>query len=384
MKKSLFSLFVLFLLLQNITSAFAGEASFALKKAYIDDAVSRLEPSFYQQIKEYDTADADYPGLIDYVVEKAEDLIFQEEYQYSRDILDAVLLNNMNHSQAQELYLLVEDILREESAQKQEALKKEEEKKQQEEAEAAQLAEEKKKEEAYQARLDEKQKELDQAEAYKTSISTVSKDNFSVYLAVAPAFLSSFSSEVYEAMSGQDGSAFLYGFSGQAGGAFKNPVLFIGCDTLVDYGFIPLKGDAPDVSRLYINGALSVGSPLLPVPLVLRGGFQYNSYNFSLMAEEFMAVLDLSSPFIGLGITDLPLFSSLRLSAACDYLLSSFTMEHLDHAFCFNGGLTVDIIKKEKILLFTVLSGQALFLREEGMYEKDYSGRLGIGISYNE
>ncbi|RDG32364.1 hypothetical protein DV872_09165 [Oceanispirochaeta sp. M1] len=374
---------------------FGDEASYKIKKEYISEALVKQDPSFIQQLRDYDSSDEDYDRLIDYVVEKAGDLVFQEEYSYAYKVLDAVLYNNLAHSQAQDLYLLLDEILREDeenallAAEAEAEVKAEEQRKLDEEAqrqaeEDARVAEERKVEEQHQASLDEKQQEIDDAKAYVESISTVSTDNFSYYAALFPLDLIFFNSDVYQEFNDMKESHLLYGMAAQIGANFRNPVMFMNLDIVTDFGFLEMSNDESGTTNFGINANYSIGISKLPIPITLRVGYLNNSYSFPDSEDEHMAIIGFSTPSFGIGIWNLTFFDKLKINLSLDYYISSFFIDYLDVSFGGNLGISYDFFENEKFKLYSALTTQTLFLKEEGMVEDYYSGKIGVGISFND
>ncbi|MBI9102230.1 MAG: hypothetical protein JEY99_07445 [Spirochaetales bacterium] len=412
---------------------------------FISGLVNDRNPDLIDQIYDFDTSDPDYDVLIETLVEKAGDLVFQEEYEYAYKIIEGVLYNNLTHVQAQELYLILDQILKEkaeeervrleaeaeeerirleaeaeeerirrETAAEEERLRLEAEAKAEQErleaeaeAERRRIAEEeriKREEEAearrqeekairdaevaareaeYQAQIEAREAEIAKAAVYEESIRSLGLKNFNFYSYLYPGNFIYYTSEVNTLYhSGENLENILYGMALQAGGNFIHPFIIVNLDAEFDFGFVGIT-DAKG-TNYNLNTALSVSTPTIFLPISLRLGFYNNQYNYDVLTTTDMAVTKFPSVFVGAGFKDFRLFDRMKADLSFDYYLTTFLAEHIDTAFGANLAFSYRIMEFKNFNLHTRISSQLLTIVQAGMYETNINGKLGIGISFNE
>jgi len=396
---------------------------FMSKIDYISNSINTMNPDFIDEIYNYNKSDPDYESLIEILVEKAGDLVFQKEYGYAFQIIEGVLYNNLDHVQAQELYLILNDILKEEAEQKRIQLEAEEEKERLRlEAEAEQervrleeeerlrqevlaeeerirlaqeketllreeenqrIAEKQAREDEYQENLLAKQKQLAEAEAYKSSIITIGAKNFSFYTFLFPGELLYYISEVNtQYNSGDQQKHILYGSAFQGGINFTHPMVNVNLDMDVDFGYVGINSTGSRNINYSITA--SIGSPALFIPLSFRAGFFYNQYFYDNESSTDMAIIKLPTPSLGIGLWNLILFDKFKIDCDIDYYLVSFLTDQLDLAFSGELAVSYRIFQFNSFSIYTSFSSHAFFLKEADMYESNINGKIGLGISYNE
>jgi len=403
-------IFILLLFFNYIFIVFSEETSFQNKDIlakfnYISTEIKSKNPGFIDEIYNYNQSDPDYKSLIDFLVEKAGDLVFQKEYDYAFKIIEAVLYNNLDNTQAQELYLTLGEIKKknankeklrlekeaEQERQKQqneealrlEALAEAEKLKQAQAEEKQRVAEKKALEDNFQKNLDEKQRQLDEADAYETSIKTVGLKNFSYYTFLYPGDFFYYTSEVNTLFNtGQKKENILYGLALQGGINFNHPLFNINLDMDFDYGFLGIN--ASNSKNLNYNATFSIGSPVLFIPLTLRLGFLYNKYLYENNLTADMAIVSMPTALVGIGLWDIIFFNRVKIDLAFDYYLVSFLTTELDSSYGAEFSVSVRLFSFRKLNIYTGISTHALFLEEAGMFESNINGKIGIGISYNE
>ncbi len=432
------SLLIYFILIHSLF-LFSQETTFQdldllSRLDYISEKIEEKNTDFIEDIYGFDKSDPDYESLIEVLVEKAGDLVFQEEYDYAFRIIEGVLYNNLAHVQAQELYLILDEILKEkakareeeerqrleaeaeqerlrmeaaaeeerlriaeeerlleEAREEEERLLREEEERlfrEEEEAirreeEAARFAAEQAREAEYEAAIGEQQQLIDEAAAYEASIKDLGMKNLSFYAFLFPAEFLFYNSEVNTLYnSGTTSENMLYGVSAQFGINFIHPLILVNFDIDLDYGFIPISSN--ESQNLNFNTSASVTSPALFIPVSFRLGFFYNRYFYRDETATNMAITKFPTPSLGIGLCNFTVFDKLKLNLSFDYYLVSFLAQNLDSAFGGNISVSYQIASFNKFNLTTAVSTQALFLREAGMYETNVNGKLGIGISFNE
>ena len=371
---------------------FSEENSFkdmelASKIEYISNAVKTMDPDFIDEIYNYEKSDPDYDSLIEVLVEKAGNLVFQKEYDYAFKIIEGVLYNNLNNVQAQELYLVLNDILKEEAEQKriqleaekekerlrleaeaeqekkrleeeerlrqqalaeeEQARKLQEQEKLRQEEEARFIAEKKAQEEEYQASLQEQQKQLEEAEAYKSSITTVGAKNFSFYTILFPGDLLYYTSEVYAQYNpGGQQESVLFGSGAQGGITFTHPVVNVNLDIDFDFGYLGINKTGS--KNITYSTNLSIGSEAIFIPLTIRLGFFYNQYLYD-NSSVGMAIVKFPTPSFGIGLWNLKITDNFKIDCAVDYYFAPLVTDQLDLAFGGELAISYRILKFNRL-----------------------------------
>lgn len=420
---------LLFLLLLVCTSVIFSQSTSFMdlsledQMEIISQEVESESSALIERISEFDKAEPNYEYLINFIVEKAGDLVFQEQYDYAFKMIEGILFNNLSHVQAQELYLILDEILKERAeeerilreaeaaaereriaaAEEAERLRleeeaeverlrlaeeerirlEEEEEARLQEEEAQRLAEQEAREVEHQAELEEKQKIIEETAAREAEIRQVSPDNFSFYARLFPLDFTYFTSEVNtEYNYGTAQENILYGLGLQLRGEFNHPFVFAHLDVEFDSGFLQISDY--DGKNIEINTAMAVGTPLIFIPLNLRVGFIYNTYLYQDADLTDMTITTLPSLLLGMGFGSLELFDRLKIDLSFDYYMISVFVENITAAFASDISLALKVMEFETFALDTVLSANALFVLQSGLFETNFKGKIGIGISYND
>lgn len=346
----------------------------------IDTAVDEKDENILSILGSLDSETSVYSKYENYIIDRSGKLIGYGDLDFSLQLIEAVLYNNLENEEAQRLYTVIIN-------------KKIEFK---ERLEAEQIVADKKREEII--ILNKEVKEEVVYEEYMANVISTNSELLSVIESYSnsydranyitnfyfyPITEKYYTSEVYDGYMNRDSTTNNY--SGQ------------GMDLAMGYsvGWFSLRTDL-SVSLTYedlindtlkqVTGSaiLSTGLTAIEIPLFLRSGFLYDLYMYNDDDFSDVAITNLGSPIIGLGLTGFNFLKVLELDIAGDFLLAPAYTDNLDFAFASKLYITVNLFKIGK-QNFEIKGGiDTLYLNEEGLSEFSYTPRLGIGISSYE
>jgi hypothetical protein len=249
------------------------------------------------------------------------------KFDLALGLAEAVLLADLDNAEAQDLYTSIEEAKQNQLALEAKQRAAAEEAHQQQEAEAKAKAEaEAKRQEAQKA-----EKERQAKEAFIQSVRVIGLKNFSGTAELSPALFSLYSSPFADAYSGNESPRSLCGFSAGAGARFTHP--YVTAAIRAHYEYSPLAFGEAD-QRQAFWARVSVGTPILGIPLCISGGYQSFSFFGSDGSEaDTVMFTSVRGPTIGLGIEEWRVTPAIDLSLDAEWLGAALADSIIDFAF---------------------------------------------------
>ena len=347
----------------------------------------------------------DYPALENFVIESAKNLIVQGEYKFAQELLKVVLTNNLENSEAQELYTSLESTIQEKLRIDEEVRKKEEVRKQKEDEEqrqrelALQQAEEERqrKEElkAEEERLKVEEEANIEAEKQRMEeITIIGSENFSFSLNLAPVNIVLYHSDYYDDYYNTVKVNLKYGLGLDLAAFFRHPFVRTGIDITFDTAFVNIlnSNGTPFAYNIYISGT----SPVIRIPLYFVTGFSHLFYSFGLdYSQEDIDVRTISYPspvaglrfgnihfspgVFGIDFTSLYHLASLRKNQEGD---ESAAILEYDAVFDVTARLILRPRKTNRLNLSYGARLGALFIVSDGNWEINGKILFNIGAKF--
>ncbi len=321
-----------------------------------------------------------YEDFEDYILDYASKLAESNDLTYPLLLTETILYLNLENEDAQNLYVIlinknIEIKERVEVEKEIVNIKREEITIFNEETEEMFQFEE------YMAAIAKRSKELESITSLYTDELDEIKYTTNTYF--YPISYKNYTSEVYdgyfdrdEHFNHSDGFGLDFGI-GSGAGFFNWRIDFTGNLTYEDL-FV-------DEERQVITDAIfSFGRSIYNIPLFLRAGFLYNYYGFNSDDFETVAVLELPSPTIGIGINGYSFLKILKLDLSFDFLIAPLYTDNLDLGINSKTYLTVNLIRVGGINIEIRGGMDTLYLNEDGLSEVSYIPKFGFGVSRYE
>jgi hypothetical protein len=259
------------------------------------------------------------------VLGAARDATLGGDYDYALALANAILLTDLDNTEAQDLYTSIEESKRSkaELEAKQQAAAQAEQKKKDDDAKA-------------QAAAEAAERERQQKEAFIASVRVIGLKNFSLALEASPAGLTLYGSPFADAYWGSSGARWLYGFSGGAEARFTHP--YVSAALRARYEYSPMALGTAD-ERQDFRATASVGTGLLGIPLFITGGYQnYSYFKADGTTADTVLFTALSGPTLGFGVEHLAMGPNLDLSLGAEWLTAG--IEDAAVSFSFQAELS--------------------------------------------
>lgn len=299
------------------------------------------------------------PELESLSLEAARNAVRAGKLDTASSIAEAVLLFNLDNSEAQDLYTSVEEARRLKAAQEEKKRQEAEAARAKAEAEAAakaraeaEAAKAEAEREAARAKAEADAKAAEEArlelerrareareaderkraeeEAFLRSVRVIGWKNFTASAALSPALVDIGASSFADAYSGDAAVNSGYGFSGSAELRFHHP--YVGAKLEASYGLVPFPFSEGDTSNS-LSARLAIGTPAIGLPLYLSAGFVSRTYAGADGAEaDTVLFTALSSPTLGIGIEDWAPLPNLELGLRAEWLAVSAVDDLIDFA----------------------------------------------------
>ncbi len=373
---------ITFILIYSIVSLFSQETDFSTlseKKILkiIDKAIDEKDQELISIMGNMGPDFPNYQSYESHVLDKAREFIDSDDLTYPLMLVEAVIYNNLENKDAQELYsaILNKNIETQEriaEEKEQEIIRAKDAKKLNSQiGKAVSLEEEK-------ARIILMTKKLEEYKSKLPKRTTLVSNNF-----FYPFLWKNYSSEVYDQYTNQkpetkevegQGLEFSLGLN-------TNIIMF----KFDLYGNITSDNLFYETKKQFMgNGTFSIGINAGPIPIFLRSGFLYQNYMYNDNEESDVAMLVLSSPTIGLGIKGLSIFRIIKIDLNSDYIIASNYTDNFSNGFSSQGYITVNLFRSSKYN-FDIKGGMDyIYLLEDGLEEHSITPKIGFGISSYE
>lgn len=347
---------------------------------FIDQAVESRDESIINYMGSLGTDFPSYSKIETYILGKARDLIAGSDLSYPLKIVEAVLYNNLENDDAQKLYssIINKKIELEERLQAEKLkadLKREELKLLAESIDKAYEEDER-----LASIVGINQEMLSTINGY---IDSFDKTHYVSNSYFYPIFTRFYQSEVYDGFYNRESTINSYnGFAVEFGIGIELRLLTFRMDLTGNFSYNDLLNDSIKQGTGAVT--ISTGMPIIPIPLFLRTGFLYDLYLFDNMANSEVAITNLPTATLGLGITGLRFLKIIKIDLSTDFLMASTYTDNLDLGLFSRGYLTVNLLRFG-IYNLEIRGGlDHIFYSEGGLSEYSITPRFGFGISSYE
>lgn len=346
----------------------------------IDSSILKKDESIIIYLGTLGSEFPSYGKYEKYILVKALELAQGGDLSYPLMLVEAVLYNNLENSDAQKLYAIIID----KKIELDERLEAEKIKAEQKREELASQVEEMTliyAEEERMANIVTSSKEL--LSTINGYIDSFDKSHYVSNSYFYPILSRFYTSEVYDGFHNRESTTNNYnGFALEFGIGIALKFFVFRMDMTGNISYNDLLYD----NIKQITGAvnISMGIQVLKIPIYVRTGFLYDTYMYDDMDDTEVAITSLPSPSIGLGITGLRLFKVLKLDLSTDVLLASLNTDNLDYALSSRAYITLNLLRFS-IYNLEIRGGlDNLFYMEGGLAEYSFTPRFGFGISSYE
>lgn len=324
---------------------------FAQDFTLLDKAVS--EGDCDKVLSLLDSQTGDTSSFEERILDKAESLVMQSDYDLAMELTETVLLFNMDNQRAQEMYTSIEQAKKDKIKEEKEAL----------------IAEEQKKAELKAQKLADYR--LSVKEYYRT-LSKVSYRNFPLEAGLTLASAGFASSDFAFSE-----TALRYGFGGELKASFVHPGIRFDFD--FDYVYSPLQFTGEGNKREF-NMRTSVTSPVFPIPFALSAG-----YKKRVLTGDSSLYDSLAFPVIGAGLSGFEIIPDFLMTAFVDLDLSSFAADSMID-FALGGELSLKYIFRLKPLvgIYVEERNRFDFFVLDSASESYFDAALSVGVILNE
>jgi hypothetical protein len=318
--------------------------------------------------------DEDKKALEADVLREARSLVFSGDLDTASRYSETVLMFDFENSDAQDLYLSIED-------QKKAALALEERKKADAaEAEKKLLAEEENKrvlQAQEEQRLREEKAQNDE-KRFVESVKVVGGHNFSAAAFVSPvASVLLYASDFAKEYSDSSGVNTALRFPGGAEAEFNHPYVHAAVNARAGMTVLPF-GDAARLSDW--SAWASIGTPLIGFPLCVAGGV--TGYSFG--ETTTMLVNDAMSPTVGLSLDHLRIGSKVDVSANAFWLAGSANFDYIESMFAGELAVRVKLAQFGKFRLSVTPAVSGTLAASGDRSEWIVNPSIYAGVIYNE
>ncbi len=301
-----------------------------------------------------------YSVIESIVLDRAKKLIFAKDYQTAQSLLSLILDVNFENFEAQDIFISIQDLIREQA-----------------EIERQRIAMEE------QRQLEELEKQKDEAEAQRAvEISTIDGKNFIFQCEFGAINFNYMQSGFNTNFYNEQKNNIKYGIDFLMAFYFHHPYIATGISFYLDTYFVDLY----DTSSIPVNYKIlfEITTPIIVVPLYLRVGFGQVVFYFKEDQTPDMLVQNFYSPVLGIQMKDFYFNEFVGISGYCDiYLISLFT-SHFDIALDLNLGVLVRVLDIEPVTLYLRTEALLYLLAGYEKMENNLKIQMSLGMKINE
>lgn len=346
----------------------------------IDEAIEERDENLILFLGANGSDFPDYDKFEIYILEKAAKLIQHSDLGFPQKLIEAVLYNDLENSHAQELYSIVIN----KKIENEERLEVEKLAIKRNRAELVELNDDINEEIIYQEYMSNiignNVEFIGIIDSYSDSFNRIHYISSSYFY---PCITNFYTSEVYDDFVSRD--PHVNSYSGQGmdlGLGAKLRYLTFRTDIFLNITYDDLIYEV--TKQVSGSANISIGLSTIKVPLFLRAGFLYNVYLYNGGVASDVAITNLPTPSVGLGLNGLKFLKVLKLDLITDILLAPFYTENFDSGFSGKVYLTVNLFGSSANRIEIKGGFDVLFLVEGGLSEYSITPRLGFGISSYE
>lgn len=293
-----------------------------------------------------------YVKLENDIITRVKKIIVRGDYIFAEKVLELILNYNMDNSEAQDIYISLQDYISE----------------QKEREEKEQTAEEER------IRREEEEKRAAELKVTAKNLSF----NFELGAANFLFYQSQFYYDKYETAK----LNFKYGLSGALAFLFHHPYFATGIDLNVGGYFVNIYPESAYMVNYKIIVGFSV--PKMRFPLYWTIGWAHCYYHYPDGMVKDVLITSLLSPTVGLRVRNYYFNRYIGLDGAFDLYLFSFMTSHFDVAFDAKIGLLVRFFSHKALNLYIRTDILATILIGDGRVENNVKLEISAGMGINE
>jgi hypothetical protein len=270
-----------------------------------------------------------YHEIEDYILSEVKKLILKGEYKYTKSIIAIILKNNMDNSEAQEIYL-----------------------------------------------------SLDMKEKKEKKIK-ITFDNFLIACDFGAIDFMIYQSQFYNDYYDTTKINSKYGMSTDFAFYFNHPYFSTGIEFYIDSSFASLYPEESGTSIFY-KIIFPSSTPFIKIPLYFSFGMAQQIFYFPEDTAVDVFITNLISPIIGLKFTRWFFHKYIGIDASIHYYLISPFTSYFDAAFDTRFSLLCRFYQYKRIGFIIRTDIIAFFLIGEGKLENNIKFQISFGIGINE
>ncbi len=326
MTKNFFIYILIILLFTTLTINSLEEQS------KIDEIIKKKDQNALRNFLNEYKGKENYSEIEKYIISKVKELVLDGEFQYAKVITSIILEYNMDNTEAQEIYLAIED------------------------------------------------KEKKETEV-KTKKITFDNFLFAFDYGAVDFMLShsQFYDDYYEELKVN----FKYGMSLDFAFYFKHPYIAVGVEAFFDTYFVSLY-PASSGTPFFYRIIFPITTPLIRVPLYFSFGLAHQIYYFGENTTPDVLITNLISPVIGLKLTRWFFNKYVGIDASFHYYLISPFTSYFDAAFDSTLSLLIRFYQLKRFGFIIRTDINPFFLIQDGKLEYNVKFQISFGIGINE
>lgn len=346
----------------------------------IDETIDSKDEVLIDYLASMGLGSPHYSNIEKYILSEVRRLVGGEDLGYPLKLVEAILYNNLENSDAQELYGILINKKIELDERREAEIIKAEKKREEIKKLADQIDKTYKEEERLAEIVTSNQELLSTINGYIDSFDKTHYVSNSYYYPLLTRF---YESEVYDGFHNRAATVNSHsGFAMDLGIGVELKMLTLRADLTGSFSFNELLHD--NIKQLTGAFNISTGLSIIPFPLYFRGGFLYDMYLYDNMDDTEVAITNLPSPSLGLGISGLKLFKVIKLDLSTDILLAAVYTDNLSVALFNRAYISLNLFRFGTYNMEIRGGLDYLYYSEGGLAEYSLTPRFGMGISSYE
>lgn len=379
MKKVLFLLIIPMISLFSQESSIEGLSDRKVIKV-IDEQIDNRDLNIVKTIEDIYKPEVDTQKFEKHILKRADELVGQDDLGYPLFLVESILTFNLESVGAQKLYVAIINRKIEIEDRSDLEVEKEELKR----AALEELREEVKEEAEEQDILSEI---VEESRGYSKRLSedetTYKKLRYVNNTYFYPLSNSIYKSEVYDDYMNQGDSYHnVDGLGLEMGMGFTFPKAIFRFDYSINLSSRDMFSNKVKHITNFFN--TSITYPSVPYPIFLRLGFLYDQYVFDSDVQPNVAITDLPSSTIGIGLNGFQVFDAVKLDTSIDLLLAPLYTYHLDSGILTRLFVVVNVVRVRTYNLEIKGGFENLRLKQQDLTENNFNPKIGIGFSRYE
>lgn len=376
---------VLFLLIIPMFSLFSQEGSIeglSDRKIInlIDELIDDRNLSISKTIEEVYQAGINSQKFEKHILERADELVGQDDLSYPLFLVESILTYNLESKGAQKLYVAIINRKIEIEDRSDLEIEKEELKRAALEELREEVIEEIEEQDVLSEIVEESREYSRRLSEDMTTYKRLRYVNNTYFY---PLSNSIYESEVYDDYMNQGDSYHnLDGLGLEMGMGFTFPKAIFRFDYSINLSSRDIFSNRVKHITSFFNSSITY--PSVPYPIFLRLGFLYDQYIFDSDVQPNVAITDLPSSTIGIGLNGFQMFNVVKLDTSIDLLIAPLYTSHLDSGILTRLFVVLNVLRVRSYNLEIKGGFENLRLSQEDLTENSFNPKIGIGFSRYE